>query len=42
MNWMTAKAQQCNALIAGRVALQTESGSVNRFLLVDQAARYIF
>ncbi len=39
VNWMTAKAQQCNALIAGSVALQTESGSVNRFLLVE---RYIF
>ncbi|EPY1018035.1 MULTISPECIES: amidohydrolase [Enterobacteriaceae] len=35
VNWMTAKAQQCNALIAGSVALQTESGSVNRFLLVE-------
>ncbi len=35
VNWMTAKAQRCNALIAGSVALQTESGSVNRFLLVE-------
>lgn len=35
VNWMTAKAQQCNALIAGSVALQTESDSVNRFLLVE-------
>ncbi|KUR35846.1 carbon-nitrogen hydrolase [Escherichia coli] len=35
VNWMTAKAQQYNALIAGSVALQTESGSVNRFLLVE-------
>ena len=39
VNWMTAKAQQCNALIAGSVALQTESGSVNR---LSRAARYIF
>ncbi len=35
VNWITAKAQQCNALIAGSVALQTESDSVNRFLLVE-------
>lgn len=35
VSWMTAKAQQCNALIAGSVALQTESDSVNRFLLVE-------
>jgi predicted amidohydrolase len=32
--WMHAKAQQTNALIAGR-ALQTERGPVNRFLLVE-------
>lgn len=42
VNWMTAKAQQCNALIAGSVALQTESGSVNRFCWLSRAARYIF
>ncbi len=41
VNWMTAKAQQCNALIAGSVALQTESGSVNRFCWLSRAARYI-
>lgn len=42
VNWMTAKAQQCNALIAGSVALQTESGSVNRFCWLSRAARCIF
>ena len=42
VNWMTAKAQQCNALIAGSVALQTESGSVTAFCWLSRAARYIF
>ncbi len=35
VGWMAAKAQQCNALIAGSVALQTDSDAVNRFLLVE-------
>ncbi|CBG87001.1 amidohydrolase [Citrobacter rodentium] len=33
--WMREKAQQCNAMIAGSAALQTSSGAVNRFLLVE-------
>ena len=33
--WMSAKALQANALIAGSAALQTECGPVNRFLLVE-------
>ncbi len=38
---MHAKAQETNALIAGSVALQTERGPVNRFLLVEPEGRCI-
>lgn len=34
IEWMKEKASQCDAMIAGSAALQTESGAVNRFLLV--------
>jgi len=39
VNWMHTKAQQANALIAGSVALQSERGPVNRFLLVEPEGR---
>lgn len=35
VSWMRSKAQQTNALIAGSVAIQSERGPVNRFLLVE-------
>ena len=34
IEWMHAKARQCNAMVAGSAALQTDRGPVNRFLLV--------
>ncbi|MEG7492723.1 amidohydrolase [Enterobacter hormaechei] len=40
--WMHAKAQETNALIAGSVALQTERGPVNRFLLVEPEGKVHF
>ena len=41
VNWMTAKAQQCNALIAGRVALRSLV-RLTAFCWLSRAARYIF
>lgn len=35
IDWMHARACQCNAMIAGSAALQTRAGPVNRFLLVQ-------
>ncbi|MBJ3816219.1 amidohydrolase [Shimwellia pseudoproteus] len=35
IDWMLARACQCKAMIAGSAALQTASGPVNRFLLVQ-------
>nr|WP_193568834.1 amidohydrolase [Citrobacter sp. NCU1] len=35
IEWMRAKAEQTNALMAGSAALQSERGPVNRFLLVE-------
>jgi predicted amidohydrolase len=40
--WMHAKAQQTQALVAGSAALQTESGAVNRFLLVEPDGKVHF
>lgn len=40
--WMHAKAQETNALVAGSVALQTERGPVNRFLLVEPEGKVHF
>ncbi len=42
VEWMQAKAEQTNALIAGSAALQTERGSVNRFLLVEPGGKTHF
>ena len=39
---MHAKAQETNALVAGSVALQTERGPVNRFLLVEPEGKVHF
>ncbi len=39
VEWMLAKAEQTNAMIAGSAALQTERGPVNRFLLVEPGGK---
>ena len=42
VEWMQAKAEQTNAMIAGSAALQTERGPVNRFLLVEPGGKTHF
>lgn len=41
IDWMLAKAQQTDALIAGSAALQTERGPVNRFYWLNLTATFI-